>query len=361
MSASTPTAKTSSNVVIRCGHIIPQIRLTPPDSRPAKAPEVPEQDLGSNALYVPLRTEEIGWEEGGLIWAPKRFYYPTVNLYGGEDDHIIGQYRGGPKGYRFIKVTDSNFALANKDEDEVQASSGTGSAGSSKKSKSQMPRGPVKMTSSTSVKEEESVKAEDATTIDNISYDDAMSTSLSSSASSTRQGSFSTDDGRSSGADTGTTTPATSDSPIQEEKGVFAEQLNDALNTALKVQSDTGTIENGRHTRRLASRAGACEIPSDPVDASRLAGPLKAQLQSNPLGHDRSMVLTNDVPEKHFSSHRGRSTSCLSISDDYVSGQDATSEYAAGWAYEQNMQSQLSNQDSLRTQIDSEMVNEDSR
>lgn len=361
MSASTSTAKTTNNVVIRCGHIIPQIRLTPPDSRPAKAPEVPEQELGSNALYVPLRTEEIGWEEGGLIWAPKRFYYPTVNLYGGEDDHIIGQYRGGPKGYRFIKITDSNFALANKDEDEVPSSSGTGSAGSSRKSKSQLPRGPVKMTSSTPAKEEELVKAEETISIGSTSYDDPMSPSVSSSASSSRQGSFSTDDGHSSGADTGTTTPATSDSPVQEEKGVFADQLNNALNTAMKVQSETDKSENGRPTRKLASRAGSCEVPSDPIDASRLAGPLKAQLQSNPLGHDRSMVLTNDVPEKHFSSHRGRSMSRLSITDDYMSGQDAINEYSAGWAYEQNMQSQLSNQDTIRTQIDSEMVNQDSR
>ncbi|PWN35228.1 uncharacterized protein FA14DRAFT_178604 [Meira miltonrushii] len=351
MSASTSTAKTSSNVVIRCGHIIPQIRLTPPDSRPAKAPEVPEQELGSNSLYVPLRTEEIGWEEGGLIWAPKRFYYPTVNLYGGEDDHIIGQYRGGPKGHRFIKITDSNFALANKDEDEVPSSSGTGSAGSSRKSKSQLPRGPVKMTSNTPAKEEELVKAEEATTIDSISYDDPMSTSMTSSASSSRQGSFSTDDGRSSGADTGTTTPATSESPVEEEKGVFAEKLNDALNTALKVHGDTEMSENGRHTRKLAARAGACEIPSDPVDASRLAGPLKAQLQSNPLGHDRSMILTKEVPEKHLSCHRGKSIPCLSLAE------DATNEYSAGWAYEQNMQNQFSNQTSLRTQIDSEMVN----
>lgn len=355
MSASTSTAKASSNVVIRCGHIIPQIRLTPPDSRPAKAPEVPEQELGSNTLYVPLRTEEIGWEEGGLIWAPKRFYYPTVNLYGGEDDHIIGQYRGGPKGYRFIKITDSNFALADKDEDEVPSSSGTGSAGSSRKSKSQLPRGPVKMTTNTPAKEEEPVKAEESMTIDSISYDDPMSTSVSSSASSTRQGSFSTDDGRSSGADTGATTPAISDSPVQE-KGAFAEQLNDALNTALKVQSETEMSENGRHTRKLATRAGACEIPSDPVDASRLAGPLKAQLQANPLGHDRSMVLTkNEVPEKHLSFHRGKSISCLNISE------EITNEYSAGWSYEQNMQNQLSDQNSLRTQLDSEIVNEGSR
>lgn len=368
MAASTSSTKTSNNVVIRCGHVIPQIRLTPPDNRPAKSPEVPEQDLGSNRLYVPLRTEEIGWEEGGLIWAPKRFYYPTVNLYGGDDDHIIGQYRGGPKGYRFIKITDSNFALANSDEDQIEASSAAGSSrGSSKKSKSTMPRGPVKMTVSTPKKEEEEEKAnaEEVSMADSISFDDTMSHSISSSASSSRQGSFSTEDGLSSGANTGATTPDTTDLPTQgEEKGVFAERLNDALDTALKVQNEKGTNENGRQTRRLASRAGACEIPSDPIDASRLAGPLKVQLESNPLGHDRSMVLSNSVPEKHFSSHRGRSMSRLSISDcidQFIDGQNITNDYAAGWTYEQNMQSQMTHQDSIKIQIDSDMIEQDSR
>jgi hypothetical protein len=80
-----PAAAAAPAPVVRHGFVIPSIRLTPPDSRPAKSPECPEQDLSNTTLYVPLRTEEIGWEEGGVIWGGKRpvYAYPTVNLVSG--------------------------------------------------------------------------------------------------------------------------------------------------------------------------------------------------------------------------------------------------------------------------------------
>lgn len=77
--ASSSSSSAAPEPVIRHGFVIPSIRLTPPDSRPAKSTSVPEQDLGKYSLYVPLRTEEIGWEEGGIVWA-NVYAYPTVNL-----------------------------------------------------------------------------------------------------------------------------------------------------------------------------------------------------------------------------------------------------------------------------------------
>ena len=101
---------------------IPMLKLTKANDD-ATAPRsgsirVPEQDLSGQTLYVPLRTEEIGWEEGGIYWQ-RRYCYPIVHLYGsqsalttgdsnGQDDtdRRIGRYRAGPKGYAFVEWWD---------------------------------------------------------------------------------------------------------------------------------------------------------------------------------------------------------------------------------------------------------------
>lgn len=338
------TGHDDPKVVIRCGHVIPQIRLTPPDERPAKAPEVPEQDLGANRLYVPLRTEEVGWEEGGLIWAPKRYCYPTVNLYGGSDDHVIGSYRGGPKGYRFIKITDPAFSLTEQHANDFVATTQQTSSKSSG-GKSQLPKGPAKAVA-TNVKPEEQQRPGRHTCDDAATSDDDASCSAPSSASSSRQGSFSTDDGHSSGADTGMTTPMETDSPVSHDKDALASQLDAAL-TALSAEDEqTKFAAPSSSACKLASRTGAGAIPSEPVDVSRLGGPYRSQLNSNALGHDRSLTLTEKVPEQHFTQHRGRSTSRLSVMDLVTA--DSSGEYAAGWAYEQNMRTQLSTGQSQR-------------
>lgn len=93
---------------------IPLIKLTPPKEAPAYTEDVPEQDLGKHSLYVPLRTEEIGWEEGGIYWAG-RYTYPVVGIYRGEDDHLAGEYRGGPEPYGFVHMWESEA----EEEEEV--------------------------------------------------------------------------------------------------------------------------------------------------------------------------------------------------------------------------------------------------
>jgi hypothetical protein len=324
----------SPNVVVRGGHIIPSIRLTPPDSRPAMSPSVPEQDLGSSSLFVPLRTEEVGWEEGGLIWAAKRYFYPTVNLYGGSDDHVIGTYRGGPAGYRFVNITDKDFALASSTE--VEECSQKESKTSSNGTKSSLPKGPA-------TKQSSLIESEEVSTIDTIKIEQEAkrrslsSSSASSSPSSSRRGSNSTeddDDDSSSGADTGVTTPTTSEASLKGLKTHSDKDMADELQAALcALQHDDDVIDSNeqpKKTRMLASRAGAGEICTDPVDASRLAGPMKSQLYNNGLGFDRSLTLSDSVPAAHFQEARGRSRSRRS--------QEA--EYSAGWSYEQNMQQQ---------------------
>ncbi|KAK0546961.1 hypothetical protein OC846_004160 [Tilletia horrida] len=86
---------------------IPIIKITPPSEPHRISPRVPPQLLGRTRLYVPLRTEEIGWEPSGLFWAG-RYSYPEVGIYGGEDNRQIGSYRGGPDGYRFEKLWDED-------------------------------------------------------------------------------------------------------------------------------------------------------------------------------------------------------------------------------------------------------------
>lgn len=91
---------------MRGGFIIPAITLTPPDDKHRRSQSLPWQDFTSKStLYVPVKTEEIGWEEGGLWWHGK-FQYREVLLYGGEDDHVVGKYRGGPQGYAYQEIWD---------------------------------------------------------------------------------------------------------------------------------------------------------------------------------------------------------------------------------------------------------------
>lgn len=320
---------------------------------------VPEQDLGSDKLFVPLRTEEIGWEEGGLIWAAKRYCYPTVNLYGGVDDRIIGTYRGGPKGYRFVNITDPAFRVMGEscdatEEPAAQSRSKTSASGS----KSAMPRGPV-----TTVEPQEESKDASSSTAAEPSLDSqhaplerraSSMSSVSSSSSSSRQGSFSNDDdGSSSGAETGATTPTQADSPV--EASDMAGQLDAALSKVHYLQDaedSDAAVESASRSRsgtvtKLAKRTGGPKIPSDPVDASRLSGPFRPQQADVLL--DKTMRLSDSVPARHFQTFGGRAQAEPALPADVprlVSPmrQDEY-EYAAGWAYEQNMCAQLADLD----------------
>lgn len=101
-------ASTSAAPVVRNGFVIPAITLTPPDDKPRRSEPLPWQDFTSKkSLYVPVKTEDIGWEEGGLWWHGK-FHYREVLLYGGEDDRVVGKYRGGPEGYSYSEIWDED-------------------------------------------------------------------------------------------------------------------------------------------------------------------------------------------------------------------------------------------------------------
>lgn len=364
-------AGTGPKVVRRGGHIIPMIRLTPPDSRPCPSDAVPEQELGKNSLYVPLRTEEVGWEEGGLIWAPKRYWYPTVSLYGGADDHVIGTYRGGPKGYSFVNITDSAFRLANGDGESGASNSNTGSGQSRKdRSRSQLPKAHV-ATMANKAAEEEPAAAEAKTVAQALEEQveeaaaaaeedraqaqeedekerersrrmislprrsSSVSSSASSSASTSRRGSSSTtfdDDEAGSGADTGMTTPAECESPMDVDTKM-ADRLEAALHA---IKEEEVQIEPAANKAKLASRVGKdveMEVPEEPIDAARLGGPFQASLlqKSSSIGLHRSLVLSPSVPSQHLQAPRGRSTSRPSPLS-YVT-QDR---YNGGWAFEQN-------------------------
>jgi len=91
-SSSNPSSSSSTSKFNIPSIQLPALKLTPPPLPMNKIDPIPEQNLGKNSLYVPLKTEELGWEEGGIYWAG-RYSYPVVNLYGGEDDHVVGQYR----------------------------------------------------------------------------------------------------------------------------------------------------------------------------------------------------------------------------------------------------------------------------
>lgn len=101
-SASAPSSKMN----------IPIITLTPPTEPPAPSERIPQQNLGKTQLYVPIKTEEIGWEAGGLFWS-SRYAYPTLGIYGGGiANDQIGTYRGGPEGYRFESYWDAHERAA---------------------------------------------------------------------------------------------------------------------------------------------------------------------------------------------------------------------------------------------------------
>ncbi|KAE8204436.1 hypothetical protein A4X06_0g1526 [Tilletia controversa] len=93
-------SKCSPRIMTANGLPIPTITLTPPKEPHQPSERLPHQTLGKRQLYVPIKTDDIGWEAGGLFWSG-RYAYPTVGIYGGgADNHQIGSYRGGPEGYR---------------------------------------------------------------------------------------------------------------------------------------------------------------------------------------------------------------------------------------------------------------------
>jgi len=304
-----PAAAAAPAPVVRHGFVIPSIRLTPPDSRPAKSPECPEQDLSNTTLYVPLRTEEIGWEEGGVIWGGKRpvYAYPTVNLYGGDDDHVIGTYRGGPKGYSFFTITDPNFSAESSSDDceeiappprkahdeprprretsdEIESDRGSSSSSSSRgRSSSRAPDSASSAPSSSTSSEAalpktplplapistealpkapitDAICTSSPTNLNEGSIDEALSSAPASvccstpgsSAASSRRGSSSSD--TDSGADTGATTPASPpcDAAVDKTIADLGAQLETRLSALSRADVDDEESSRPRKTMKLA-------------------------------------------------------------------------------------------------------------
>ncbi|KAJ1033917.1 hypothetical protein NDA16_000125 [Ustilago loliicola] len=78
---------------------IPTILITPPDETARYSSPIPEQQYEKTVLFVPVKTEELGWEEHGLYWNGT-YAYPVHQIYDREGQPI-GRRRKGPQGYRF--------------------------------------------------------------------------------------------------------------------------------------------------------------------------------------------------------------------------------------------------------------------
>ncbi|CEH14321.1 hypothetical protein CBOM_02178 [Ceraceosorus bombacis] len=310
----------------------------------------PDQDLSNKTLYVPLRTDEIGWEEGGLIWGGRRpvYAYPTVNLYGGDDDHIIGTYRGGPKGYSFYSITDSKFSVASSEDceerppgrkapterpprretgDEIESDPGsptsrtstghssssssastsrsdsTGATSSSScKSATAAPPTPIKTTcvetcagpsASTSVLEGAAQTSSPVATDGADELLQGASTPSSSSAASSRRSSSSAD---ASGVDTGATTPV-----ADVEQAAFTEDdLSERLKTKLASLQTSDDSDGPRPTRKLARRAGSLDLSTAQEERQALTKGARA-------GRSISLDLRSPGAERCWPAGRGTS------------------------------------------------------
>ncbi|PWZ03664.1 hypothetical protein BCV70DRAFT_209899 [Testicularia cyperi] len=78
---------------------IPTIVITPPSDAPLFSMATPEQLYDKAVLFVPVKTEELGWDEHGLYWNGT-YAYPIHNIYD-KEGQPIGRRRKGPLGYRF--------------------------------------------------------------------------------------------------------------------------------------------------------------------------------------------------------------------------------------------------------------------
>ena len=85
--------------------VIPTIRITPPDEPPRYSSAIPEQQYEKTVLFVPVKTEELGWDEHGLYWNGT-YAYPVHQIYD-KEGVPIGRRRKGPHGYRFEEYYDN--------------------------------------------------------------------------------------------------------------------------------------------------------------------------------------------------------------------------------------------------------------
>lgn len=85
--------------------VVPTILITPPDAPPHYSSSIPEQQYEKSVLFVPVKTEELGWDEHGLYWNGT-YAYPVHQIYN-KQGMPIGRRRKGPQGYRFEEYYDN--------------------------------------------------------------------------------------------------------------------------------------------------------------------------------------------------------------------------------------------------------------
>lgn len=321
---SSMSAAASAKPVVRGGFVIPAITLTPPDERPQRSQTLPWQDFTSkSSLYVPVKTEDIGWEEGGLWWHGT-WHYREVLLYGGEDDRAVGKYRGGPDGYAYTEVWDKkgfehHQAPRKMDEPAPQKSSGKSSSSSSssgsasKVSSSKQVAKTNSSLSSASVAPAEPLQSVRRESESSVVTDD-------SSPCSSRRTSAST-------ADTAVTTPCDSptrlsvvadskptvthreqlcDSPVSEVNGSGAssnaDKFDDELSKALHALRDEkkrhGGSSSSSSSGSSATRERSNSIDDQERDAN-MATPKQLQL-------GKSITISNDGPSASHQWPKGR-------------------------------------------------------
>ncbi|PWN25501.1 hypothetical protein BDZ90DRAFT_233950 [Jaminaea rosea] len=231
-SSSRRGSASSAAPVVRNGFVIPSITLTPPDEKPARSPSLPWQDYTSKStLYVPVKTEDIGWEEGGLWWHG-HYEYREVQIYGGEDDRVVGKYRGGPEGYGYMEVWDQEGygrGQAKKMEEPAPQKSSAKTTSSSNSGASSSATARRRSSGASSTSSSSSYRRRDST--------DSLATDGGDSTTSSRRTSDST-------VDTACTTPcdtparsmsfsdskaAVPTTTVVEEPAAFDKQLESAL------------------------------------------------------------------------------------------------------------------------------------
>ncbi|SOV06953.1 uncharacterized protein UDID_05773 [Ustilago sp. UG-2017a] len=99
---------------------IPKIVITPPDEPARYSSPLPEQRFEKAVLFVPVKTEELGWEEHGLYWNGT-YAYPVHQIYDREGQPI-GRRRKGPQGYRFEEYYENKKPRRSSSSQQASAS-----------------------------------------------------------------------------------------------------------------------------------------------------------------------------------------------------------------------------------------------
>ncbi|PWN53581.1 hypothetical protein IE53DRAFT_359888 [Violaceomyces palustris] len=98
------TASNNEDETPKHKFVVPTIKITRPMNGHKYSTPVPDQRYEKGVLFVPVKTEELGWDENGLYWNGT-YAYPINDIYDDEGG-VIGRRRNGPDGYRFVELYD---------------------------------------------------------------------------------------------------------------------------------------------------------------------------------------------------------------------------------------------------------------